>query len=574
VRIDIVSIFPDYLAPLELSLPGKARDKGLLDLHVHDLRQWTHDRHRTVDDTPYGGGAGMVMKPDPWGEALDALVGPGTTVVFTTPSGEPFTQALARELSQEQHLVFACGRYEGIDQRVIDHAGSVASVREISLGDYVLNGGEAAALAITEAVVRLIPGFMGNPDSLVEESHESGLLEYPSYTKPTAWREREVPPVLLSGDHGAIAAWRHDQAVRRTAERRPDLLHPSRVVDGLDLRRATLADAAELLTLQRACWVQEAQANETLDIPALHESLAEVEAALADHDTWVARSAGRLVGSARGRLEGDVWHIGRLMVAPDLQGRGIGRQLLAHIERVAPPEAASYSLFTGSRSESNLRRYRRAGYRAGPPTGDHQGVTALTKRRTDRPVPSLVEPGEPVPSLVEPCEPVPSLVEPGEERARVETPDPHEHNAPVPGELTLATAADAGEFMTLQWACFPPYLHEPLDVLTRDITSAPTYLLRRGGGRLLGAIRAEVHADLCHLSLLMVAPDIQGEGLGRYLLRYAERNAPAAVTDLQVFVAEDNEANRAFYGRAGFTVSGEQAPGVVRLTKQRVISAR
>jgi tRNA (guanine37-N1)-methyltransferase len=545
VKIDIVSIFPDYLAPLELSLPGKARDKGLLDLHVHDLRDWAHDRHRTVDDSPAGGGAGMVMKPEPWGEALDALVTPEATIIFTTPSGEPFNQSLARELSGRGHLVFACGRYEGIDQRVIDHAASIARVREISIGDYVLNGGEVAALAITEAVIRLLPGFMGNPDSLVEESHEDGLLEYPVYTKPASWRGHEIPPVLLSGDHGRIAAWRHEQAVRRTAQRRPDLLHPSRVVDGLELTRATLGDAAELLTLQRACWVQEAQANDTLDIPALRESLADVEADLDRWDTWVARSAGRLVGSARGRLDGDVWHVGRLMVAPDLQGRGIGRQLLALIERVAPPEAASYSLFTGSRSESNLRRYRRAGYRSGRSTDAPEGVTVLTKRRAERPEPS-----------------------------RRTGPNPHDNNEAVEGTITLATAADAGEFMTLQWACFPPYLHEPLDVLTRDITSAPTYLLRRGGGRLLGAIRAEVHADLCHLSLLMVAPDIQGEGLGRFLLRYAERNAPAAVTDFQVFVAEDNDANRAFYDRAGFAVSGEQAPGVVRLTKQRVISAR
>jgi tRNA (guanine37-N1)-methyltransferase len=543
VKIDIVSIFPDYLAPLSLSLPGKAREAGLLDIAVHDLREWTSDRHRTVDDSPYGGGAGMVMKPEPWGEALDALVTPHSTIIFTTPSGEPFTQALARELSDQPHLVFACGRYEGIDQRVIDHAASLAAVREVSIGDYVLNGGEVAALAITEAVIRLLPGFMGNPDSLVEESHEDGLLEYPVYTKPAAWRGHEVPHVLLSGDHGRIAAWRHEQAVRRTAERRPDLLHPSQVVDGLELKRATLGDAAELLTLQRACWVQEAQANDTLDIPALHESLADVEADLGRWDTWVARSAGRLVGSARGRLDGDVWHIGRLMVAPDLQGRGIGRQLLAHIERVAPPETASYSLLTGSRSESNLRRYRRAGYRSGRATGAPEGVTVLTKRRAESPEPS-----------------------------RRVGPNPHDDNAAIGGEVTLATAADAGEFMTLQWACFPPYLHEPLDVLTRDITSAPTYLLRFGGGRLMGAIRAEVHADLCHLSLLMVAPDQQGEGLGRYLLRYAERNAPAAVTDFQVFVAEDNEANRAFYERAGFAVSGEQAPGVVRLTKARRIS--
>ncbi len=228
MRIDVLSIFPDYLAPLELSLPGKAKAKGLLEIHVHDLRQWTHDRHNTTDDTPYGGGAGMVMKPEPFGEAFDALsIDAETTVIFTTPSGERFTQALAEELSTRKRLVFACGRYEGIDQRVIDHAGTRAEVREISLGDYVLNGGEVAALAITEAVVRLIPGFMGNPESLVEESHSgehATLLEYPVYTKPREWRGHEVPEILLSGDHGKIAEWRHDQRVRRTAERRPDLL--------------------------------------------------------------------------------------------------------------------------------------------------------------------------------------------------------------------------------------------------------------------------------------------------------------------------------------------------------------
>ena len=209
MKIDVLSIFPDYLAPLELSLPGKARAKGLLDIAVHDLRAFTHDRHRTTDDTPYGGGAGMVMKPEPWGEAFAALeIAESDTIVFTTPSGERFDQRKAEELSARPRLVFACGRYEGIDQRVIEHAREIANVEEISLGDYVLNGGEVAALAIIEAVVRLIPGFMGNPESLVEESHSgdtAGLLEYPVYTKPPVWNGREVPAVLRSGDHGAIA---------------------------------------------------------------------------------------------------------------------------------------------------------------------------------------------------------------------------------------------------------------------------------------------------------------------------------------------------------------------------------
>jgi tRNA (guanine37-N1)-methyltransferase len=230
MRIDLVTIFPDYFAPLRLSLVGKAVAAGLLQLGVHDLRDWTHDRHRTVDDTPYGGGAGMVMKPEPWGEALDELVpagGPAPLLVVPSPAGVRFTQALAHELAAREWLLFACGRYEGIDARVADHAATRMDVLEVSLGDYVLNGGEVAALAITEAVVRLLPGVLGNPRSLVEESHGAdldGLLEYPVYTKPATWRGLEVPPVLLSGHHGQVESWRLDQSRRRTAERRPDLL--------------------------------------------------------------------------------------------------------------------------------------------------------------------------------------------------------------------------------------------------------------------------------------------------------------------------------------------------------------
>jgi tRNA (guanine37-N1)-methyltransferase len=383
VRIDVVTIFPDYLTPLELSLTGKARDKGLLDIRVHDLRQWAHDRHHTVDDTPYGGGAGMVMKPEPWGEALDALLTArdlsGATMIVTTPSGEPFTQELARELAGRERLVFACGRYEGIDQRVLDHARDRVEVREISIGDYVLNGGEVAALAITEAVVRLLPGFMGNPESLTEESHEDGLLEYPVYTKPATWRGLDVPPVLLSGDHAAIAAWRHDQAVRRTAERRPDLAHPATLLDDVEVRLVRPSDAGELLTLQRACWVQEQQANPDVEIDALTETLDDVRAWTAEGTTFVARSAGRLVGAVRGRLHGSAWDVGRLMVAPDLHGRGLGRMLLARMEAAAPAEATSYELFTGAGSLRNQRIYKKAGYRpAGRP---RPGVVRLTKPR-------------------------------------------------------------------------------------------------------------------------------------------------------------------------------------------------
>lgn len=225
MRIDIITIFPGFFDALDVSLLGRARASGLIDVRLHDLRDFTHDRHRTVDDTPYGGGAGMVMRPEPWGEALDALVtDPVPLIVFPTPAGERFTQAIARELSAEQHLVFGCGRYEGIDQRVVEHASSVARVRELSLGDYVLNGGEVAVMAMIEATCRLVPGVIGNPQSLDEESHEDGLLEYPGYTKPARWRGFDVPPVLLSGDHGAIAAWRRDQQRARTARVRPDLL--------------------------------------------------------------------------------------------------------------------------------------------------------------------------------------------------------------------------------------------------------------------------------------------------------------------------------------------------------------
>ena len=227
MRIDIVSIFPEYFGGLDISLLGKARQSGLVEVAVHDLRDHTHDRHRTVDDTPYGGGAGMVMKPEPWGDALDSLLEPSSVLIVPSPAGHPFTQAQARELAACDHLVFACGRYEGIDQRVIDHYSERYEVRTLSLGDYVLNGGEVAAMAMIEAIGRLVPGVVGNPESLVEESHESGLLEYPAYTKPAVWRDLPVPPVLLSGDHGAVSAWRHEQQLERTRRIRPDLVGES-----------------------------------------------------------------------------------------------------------------------------------------------------------------------------------------------------------------------------------------------------------------------------------------------------------------------------------------------------------
>ena len=226
MRIDAITIFPQYFDALELSLLGKARENNLLDIRVHDLRDYTHDKHKTVDDSPYGGGAGMLMKPEPWGEALDEVLGDDgeTIVIFTSPAGELFKQATAHELATAKHLVFACGRYEGIDQRVVEYAESKAKVRLVSLGDYVLNGGEVAAIAMIEAIARLMPGVIGNAESLVEESHSDGLLEYPSYTKPATWRGLDVPEVLLSGNHALIAKWRRDQQIERTKKVRPDLL--------------------------------------------------------------------------------------------------------------------------------------------------------------------------------------------------------------------------------------------------------------------------------------------------------------------------------------------------------------
>lgn len=285
MRIDVVSIFPEYLAGLQLSLIGKAVDQGLLDLNVHDLRDFTFDRHNTVDDSPYGGGAGMVMKAEPWALALEHILGGGvpatagherqvgdgqavrheqqvgdgqavrdgqvvgdeqsvshnqavggdTTenvpegtgkpiLIVPSPAGPVFNQRIAEELSAAEHIVFACGRYEGIDQRVIDWSAEHFDLRPMSIGDYVLNGGEVASMVMIEAVSRLIPGVIGNPESLTEESHEDGLLEYPIYTKPASWRDRDVPEILLSGNHGAVARWRRDRRLERTAEVRPDLL--------------------------------------------------------------------------------------------------------------------------------------------------------------------------------------------------------------------------------------------------------------------------------------------------------------------------------------------------------------
>jgi tRNA (guanine37-N1)-methyltransferase len=317
----------------------------------------------------------MVMKPEPWGEALDEVLPDGAVLVVPTPSGTVFTQAAARELARHDHLVFACGRYEGIDQRVLDHARTRADVREVSIGDYVLNGGEAAALVVIEAVARLIPGFMGNPDSLTEESHVEGLLEYPVFTKPATWRGLGVPPVLLSGDHAAIAAWRNEQARHRTAERRPDLAHPALAirVDELEglVRPTEPADLGEFLTLQWACFP-----------PELHEPLDILRRDVLEEDTsFVLRVGGRLVGTVSCRLleDGTDWQPRLLMVAPDLRGRGIGRFLLEYAERAAPPSVTTYSLLTGTDNQQSQRMYKKAGYRS---RGEvRPGVVRFTKRR-------------------------------------------------------------------------------------------------------------------------------------------------------------------------------------------------
>jgi tRNA (guanine37-N1)-methyltransferase len=224
VLIDVLTIFPGYLDPLRQSLPGKAIESGIVDLRVHDLRRWTHDVHRSVDDSPYGGGPGMVMKAPVWGEALDEICSPETLLVVPTPAGQLFTQATAQRWGSESHLVFACGRYEGIDQRVTDDAAKRMRVEEVSIGDYVLPGGESAALVMIEAVLRLLPDVLGNPASHQSDSHSDGLLEGPSFTRPPSWRGLDVPDVLLSGDHAKVAAWRRQQALERTRARRPDLL--------------------------------------------------------------------------------------------------------------------------------------------------------------------------------------------------------------------------------------------------------------------------------------------------------------------------------------------------------------
>jgi len=276
MRIDVVTIFPEYLAPLNVSLIGKAAERGLLDFHLHELREWTYDVHRTVDDSPYGGGPGMVMKPEPWGQALDAVLAAGAdalpdgsdrpTLIVPTPSGRPFTQAKAAELARRPWLVFAPARYEGIDRRVIEDAAARFEVEELSIGDYVLAGGEVAVLVMVEAIGRLLPGVLGNSESARDDSFAAGamanLLEGPVYTKPAVWRDLPVPEVLASGNHAAIARWRRDAAFARTAALRPELiaLIDPETLDKKD--RASLADLG---------WTVDRDLNRLVALPEIPE---------------------------------------------------------------------------------------------------------------------------------------------------------------------------------------------------------------------------------------------------------------------------------------------------------------
>ncbi len=381
-RIDVLSIFPEFFGALDVSLIGKARQSGTLEVGVHDLRGWTEDRHRTVDDTPAGGGAGMVMRADVWGRALDEVIsGPETTLLIPTPGGEPFTQALARELAEQLgdggQVVIACGRYEGIDSRVGEHYAGRITVREVSIGDYVLNGGETAAMVIIEAVGRLVPGVVGNPQSLVEESHGSdGLLEYPVYTAPATWRGIEIPEVLRSGDHAKITGWRRAQSLRRTAQVRPDLLAGREVT----VRRGKASDAARLheiakRTFPLACPPgfdpQEAArfVREHLPAPQFRAWAKSRNAQL-----WVAELAGVIVGYATvllreaspeipEQIRGTTANLSKIYVLPEHHGAGVARDLIT-TSLTEAARAGMHTMWLGV-NKQNVRAqqfYRRHGF--------------------------------------------------------------------------------------------------------------------------------------------------------------------------------------------------------------------
>lgn len=414
-HFDVVTIFPAFFQVLDVSLLGKAQIAGTLSFGVHDLREWASGRHRSVDDTPYGGGAGMVMRPDVWGRALDAVLeqreGPAVLAV-PTPAGEPLTQARVEELARSgRRLVIACGRYEGIDRRVIDHYAHRDGVEvfEFSLGDYVLNGGEVAALALIEAVGRLAEGVVGNPDSLVEESHgESGLLEYPAFTRPPTWRGLAVPDVLIGGNHVRVARWRRDVALALTADRRPDLL--DRVSGDLDAAdREALARAGHLVTPARRepLTLRPAAASDRDNLVALAQRLfpdacppgldaeairAHVEtrlgpdtigAMIARDVVWLAETREGLVGYAA--IQGPPLEVGtmrltarleeartltlsKLYVTEEVRGAGVAHALTEAALRDACahwPDASALVVGTSRVNKRALTHYRRAGFRKG-----------------------------------------------------------------------------------------------------------------------------------------------------------------------------------------------------------------
>lgn len=402
MRFDLISIFPQYFNALDLSLVGKAQKRGSVTVTVHDLRNWASGTHRSVDEAPFGGGAGMVMRPDVWGKALDSVLDPGSVLVIPTPAGRPLTQEMLADLAQEQHLVVACGRYEGIDARVAEHYRAVGHrVVEFSLGDYVVNGGEVAALALVEGVGRLVDGVVGNPESLVEESHQEPVLEYPAYTQPREWRGLAVPNVLLSGNHAQIARWRRDEALARTADVRPDLV--ARLGDEpTELSRQdrdTLARQGHIFTPRRArVSFEQATSGDLAEISKLAGELfplacppgldeqeiskyveeelnADTFARLVDEGGILGKAtvSGQIVGYTlvAPHLPDDIpkpssnpAYLSKIYVSPDWHGSGISAALMswAQEQAVAHWQADSLVLGTNRANKKAVRFYKAIGF--------------------------------------------------------------------------------------------------------------------------------------------------------------------------------------------------------------------